>query len=119
MRKHILQSKSTTKRWPHRVFHRAIIFSGYMQKCIAHYDCFADGLLGHSIVMPREKWHTSVLVRPKDENDPTVTRSVSADSTENTAMDYLRKLQDAAFDPIRTHPRFMAVENALKATAHD
>lgn len=86
---------------------------------IAHFDEYSAGLLGNEVVIPPERWPTSLLTRVRDENDPTLVRTVSNASTENAAMDYLRQLSDNRFDSIRNHPRFVAVVEELKKTAHE
>lgn len=86
---------------------------------ITHFDEYSAGLLGNEVVIPPERWPTSLLTRVRDENDPTLVRTVSNASTENAAMDYLRQLSDNKFDPIRNHPRFVAVVEELKKTAHE
>lgn len=86
---------------------------------IAHFDEYSAGLLGNEVVIPPERWPTSLLTRVRDENDPTLVRTVSSASTENAAMDYLRQLSDNRFDSIRNHPRFVAVVGELKKTAHE
>ncbi len=90
-----------------------------MQKHIEHYDNFADGLLGNHVILPKEKWYTSILVRPKDETDPTIARSVSSTSTENAAMEFLKKLSDKIFDVIRKSEQFITIAEKLKLTAHE
>lgn len=90
-----------------------------MQKHIEHYDLYADGMLGNYVLLSHEKWHTSLLVRPLDENDPSLALTVSALTTENAALEYLKELTDTRFDSIREHMRFKAVEEQLKRTAHE
>ncbi len=90
-----------------------------MLKHIEHYDTYADGMLGNHIVLSREKWHTSILVRPLDENDPSLAQTVSAMTTENAAMEYLKELANVRFDSIREQVRFKTVEEQLKQTAHE
>lgn len=86
---------------------------------ITHFDDYCDGLVGTHILLPQDKWPTSLLVRPRDENDGRIAMQVSCTSTENTAMEYLKKLSDSKFDTIRNHPRFVAVVEELKKTAHE
>ena len=90
-----------------------------MLKHIEKYDKYSDGLLGNHVVLPRDKWPTSLLVRPRDENDNWLTMTNSSSSTENAAMDYLRQLSDSAFDAIRSHLRFEGIVEQLKKTAHE
>lgn len=86
---------------------------------INHFDDFSAGLLGINIVIPPEKWPTSLLTRVRDENDPSLVREVTSESGENAATYSLRQLSDSKFDPIRSHPRFVAVVEQLKKTAHE
>ncbi len=90
-----------------------------MQKHIWHYDDYADGMLGNHILLPREKWHTSLLVRPRDEKDPSIAQTVSSLTTENAAMEYVKKLSDGRFEVLRDHPRFKEMEEKLRMTAHE
>lgn len=90
-----------------------------MLKHIEKYDRYSEGLLGNHVVLPRDKWPTSLLVRPRDENDNRLTMTNSSASTENAAMDYLRQLSDSAFDAVRNHLRFEAIVEQLKKTAHE
>lgn len=86
---------------------------------IEEYDCFSEGMLGNHIVLPQEKWPTSLLVRPNGPDDPRLAITVSSPSTENCAMGYLRTLSDRQFDNIRETERFKAVENRLRETARE
>ncbi len=91
-----------------------------LEKMLVHiesFDSFSDGILGNHVILPREKWPTSILVRPKDENDDRISMCNSSLSTENTAMEYLRLLSDSRFDPVREHVRFVRVAEELKKTA--
>ena len=90
-----------------------------MLKHIEKYDKYSDGLLGNHVILPRDKWPTSLLVRPRDENDNCLTMTNSSASTENAAMDYLRQLSDSAFDAVRSHLRFEGIVEQLKKTAHE
>jgi len=90
-----------------------------MLKHIENFDKYSDGLLGNHVVLPRDKWPTSLLVRPRDENDNRLIMTNSSPSTENAAMDYLRQLSDSAFDTIRSYPRFSQIIAQLKKTAHE
>ncbi len=90
-----------------------------MLKHIEKYDKYSDGLLGSHVVLPRDKWPTSLLVRPRDEKDNRLTMTNSSASTENAAMDYLRQLSNNAFDAVRNHLRFEAIVEQLKKTAHE
>ncbi len=95
---------------------------GELEKMLSHihqFDQFSAGLLGGLVVVPADKWPTSLLTRPRDENDPQLTQTISTASTENAAMEYLKKLSDSKFDVIRNHPRFTAVVEELKKTAHE
>lgn len=95
---------------------------GELEKMLSHihqFDQFSAGLLGGLVVVPADKWPTSLLTRPRDENDPQLTQTISTASTENAAMEYLKKLSDSKFDAIRNHPRFAAVVEELKKTAHE
>ena len=95
---------------------------GELEKMLSHihqFDQFSAGLLGGLVVVPADKWPTSLLTRPRDENDPQLTQTISTASTENAAMEYLKKLSDSKFDVIRNHPRFAAVVEELKKTAHE
>lgn len=86
---------------------------------IEEYDRYSDGLLGNHIVLPPEKWPTSLFVRPNGPDDGRLAMTVSNASTENCAMGYLRTLSDRQFDPIREEPRFKAVEARLRETARE
>lgn len=84
---------------------------------IEEFDRYSEGMLGDHVVLPPEKWPTSILVRPLDKNDGRLTMSNSSLTTENCAMEYLRKLSDNRFHPIRSHPRFCKVQERLQQTA--
>lgn len=91
-----------------------------LEKMLIHitsYDRYSDGLFGDYITLPPDKWHTSLLVRPRDKNDPSLSMTVTAWSTENAAMEYLNTLSDNVFDSIRDHYRFKKVEERLRETA--
>ena len=83
------------------------------------YDAYSDGLLGNHVVLPKEKWPVSLLVRPLGPDDPRLAMTVSNSSTENSAMDYLRQLADKHLDPLRGTARFQAVEARLRETARE
>ena len=80
---------------------------------ITHYDSYSEGMLGYSVVLPKEKWPTSLLTRPRDENSPSLAVQVSASSTENTAMEYKRILENKVFDVLRDNDRFRTVYQTL------
>ena len=84
---------------------------------IQSFERYSEGLLGNHVSLPREKWQTSLLVRPRDENDARLIMCVSSPTSENAAKEYLRKLSANVFDPIRDEVRFCAVEEKLKNTA--
>lgn len=90
-----------------------------MLKHIEKFDKYSDGLLGAHVVLPQDKWQTSLLVRPRDKNEGLLPMTNSSASTENAAMDYLRQLSDSAFDTIRSYPRFSQIIAQLKKTAHE
>jgi len=90
-----------------------------MVKHIENFDRYSDGLLGNHVVLPQDKWQTSLLVRPRDKNEGLLPMINSSSSTENAAMDYLRQLSDSAFDAIRSHLRFEGIVEQLKKTAHE
>ena len=83
------------------------------------YDAYSDGLLGNHVVLPQDKWPSSLLVRPLGPDDPHLSMTVSNPSTENCAMDYLRQLSDKRLDKIRGTERFQAVEARLRETARE
>ncbi len=84
---------------------------------IESYDRYSDGLLGNHVILPPDKWPTSLLVRPRDKDDPRLSMTNSASSTENAAMEYLNTLSDNVFDSVRDHYRFKIVEERLRETA--
>ncbi len=112
-------------------YHRALLYIGLNQPesaldelegmlaHIEHFDRYSDGLLGDEVILPPDKWPTSLLIRPSDENDARLTMTNSSPSTENAAMDYLRRLSDPHFDSVRSHPRFCQTENRLRETARE
>lgn len=83
------------------------------------YDAYSDGLLGNHVILPKEKWPASLLVRPLGPDDPRLAMTNSSPSTENSAMDYLRQLSDKKLDSIRETERFQAVESRLRETARE
>ena len=86
---------------------------------IASFDNYSAGLVGNLVLLPPDKWPTSLLVRPRNENDGSTGMQVTCELRDNSAMEYLKKLSDSKFDPIRNHPRFTAVVEELKKTAHE
>ena len=84
-----------------------------MESHITHFDAYSEGMLGNYVVIPKEKWPTSLLTRPRDENDPRLTTTVSAGSTENEAMEFKRILEGAQFDTLRENERFQIVYKIL------
>ena len=84
---------------------------------IESYDLYCDGLFGNYVILPPDKWPTSLLVRPRDKDDPRLSMTNSTSSTENAAMEYLNTLSDNVFDSIRDHYRFKKVEERLRETA--
>ena len=86
---------------------------------IAGFDAYSAGMLGGYFVLPPEKWHTSLLVRPRNADDGSTAIRVAGTRMENAATDYLKKLSDSKFDAIRNHSRFVAVVEQLKKTAHE
>lgn len=85
---------------------------------ITHFDAYSAGMLGGYFVLPPEKWHTSLLVRPRNADDGSTAIRVSGTRMENAATEYLKKLSDSKFDSIRNQPRFVAVMEELQKTAH-
>ncbi len=90
-----------------------------MLEQIEIYDAYSDGLLGNHVILPKEKWPASLLVRPLGPDDPRLAMTNSSPSTENSAMDYLRQLSDKRLDGIRETERFKAVESRLRETARE
>ena len=90
-----------------------------MHDHITHFDEYCAGMLGGFFVLPPEKWHTSLLVRSRNADDGSTAIRVSGNRMENAAMEYLKKLSDSKFDAIRNHPRFVAVVEEMKKTAHE
>lgn len=86
---------------------------------IASFDNYSAGLVGNLVLLPPDKWPTSLLVRPRNENDGSTGMQVTCELRDNSAMEYLKKLSDSKFDPIRSHPRFTALVETLKKTAHE
>ena len=84
---------------------------------INHFDKYSEGLLGNYVLIPKEKWPTSLLVRPRDENDPRLEITVSSSSTENEAMEHKRILESADFDTLRKNERFQTVYDTLSQNA--
>lgn len=84
---------------------------------ITHFDAYSEGMLGNHVLIPKEKWPTSLLTRPRDENDPRLATSVSSSSTENEAMEHKRILESADFDALRNNDRFQAVYRTLSQNA--
>lgn len=84
---------------------------------ITHFDTYSEGMLGNHILIPKEKWPTSLLTRPRDENDPRLATTVSSSSTENEAMEHKRILESTDFDALRKNDRFQAVYNTLSQNA--
>ncbi|MBO7273562.1 MAG: helix-turn-helix transcriptional regulator [Clostridia bacterium] len=84
---------------------------------INHFDKYSEGLLGNYVLIPKEKWPTSLLVRPRDENDPRLATTVSSSSTENEAMEHKRILESADFDTLRKNERFQTVYDTLSQNA--
>ena len=84
---------------------------------INHFDKYSEGLLGNYVLIPKEKWPTSLLVRPRDENDPRLAITVSSSSTENEAMEHKRILESVDFDTLRKNERFQTVYDTLSQNA--
>ena len=84
---------------------------------ILHFDAYSEGLLGNYVAIPKDKWHTSLLCRPKDENDPRLKITVSSSCTENEAMEHKRILESNDFDTLRDNKRFQAVYRTLSQNA--
>lgn len=84
---------------------------------INHFDKYSEGLLGNYVSIPKEKWPSSLLVRPRDENDPRLEITVSSSSTENEAMEHKRILESADFDTLRKNERFQTVYDTLSQNA--
>ena len=84
---------------------------------INHFDKYSEGLLGNYVSIPKGKWPSSLLVRPRDENDPRLAITVSSSSTENEAMEHKRILESADFDTLRKNERFQAVYDTLSQNA--
>ena len=88
-----------------------------MREHILHFDAYSEGLLGNYVAIPKDKWHTSLLCRPKDENDTRLKITVSSSCTENEAMEYKRILESNDFDTLRDNKRFQAVYCTLSQNA--
>ena len=88
-----------------------------MLEQIGIYDAYSDGLLGNHVILPQDKWPSSLLVRPLGPDDSRLSMTVSNPSTENCAMEYLRKISDKTLDSLRENVRFRAVEARLRETA--
>ncbi|MBR5252453.1 MAG: helix-turn-helix transcriptional regulator [Clostridia bacterium] len=86
-------------------------------KHIIHYDNYSEGLLGNCVVIPQDKWPTSLLTRPRNEHDPRLETTVSSCSTENEASEHKRLLEDSYFDVLRDNERFKAVYQTLSESA--
>ncbi len=86
---------------------------------ILHFDAYSEGLLGNYVALPKDKWHTSLLCRPRDENDPRLEITVSSSCTENEAMEHKRILEGTFFDVLRENDRFKAVYQTLSANAKE
>ena len=84
---------------------------------INHFDKYSEDLLGNYVSIPKEKWPSSLLVRPRDENDPRLATTVSSSSTENEAMENKRILESADFDTLRKNERFQTVYDTLSQNA--
>ncbi len=84
---------------------------------VGEFDTYSDGMLGNHVVLPPEKWPTSLLIRPTGPDDARLAMTNSSPTTENSAMDYLRQLSDKHLDNIRGTARFQAVETRLRETA--
>ena len=84
---------------------------------INHFDKYSEDLLGNYVSIPKEKWPSSLLVRPRDENDPRLEITVSSSSTENEAMEHKRILESADFDTLRKNERFQTVYDTLSQNA--
>jgi transcriptional regulator with XRE-family HTH domain len=84
---------------------------------INHFDKYSEDLLGNYVSIPKEKWPSSLLVRPRDENDPRLATTVSSSSTENEAMEHKRILESADFDTLRKNDRFQTVYDTLSQNA--
>ena len=112
-------------------FNKALIFLtlndpepalGELEKMLTHiisFDNYSEGLVGNLVLLPPDKWPTSLLARPRSENDGSTGMQVTCELRENAAMEYLKKLSDSKVDPIRNHPRFIAVVEELKKTARE
>lgn len=95
---------------------------GELEKMLTHiapFDNYSEGLVGNLVLLPLGKWPTSLLVRPRNKNDGSTGMQVTCELRENAATEYLKKLSDSKFNPIRNHPRFVAVVEELQKTAHD
>lgn len=90
-----------------------------MEKHITHFDAYQEGLLGNLVSIPKDKWPTSLLCRPKDDNDPRLEITVSCSSTENEAMEYKRALEGSFFDALREKERFQTVYAILCQNAKE
>ena len=90
-----------------------------MLREVEEFDSYSDGMLGNHVVLPPEKWPTSLLIRPTGPDDPRLAMTNSSPTTENSAMDYLRQLSDKRLDSIRETERFQAVEARLRETARE
>ncbi len=90
-----------------------------MLREVEAFDTYSDGLLGNHVVLPPEKWPTSLLIRPTGPDDARLAMTNSSPTTENSAMDYLRQLSDKNLDSIRETERFQALEQRLRETARE
>ena len=84
---------------------------------ITHYDAYSKGMLGNYVSIPKDKWPTSLLTRPRNEGDPRLSTTVSSPSTENSAMDFKKRLENSIFDSLRKNERFLSVYQTLSKNA--
>ena len=90
-----------------------------MLREVEAFDTYSDGLLGNHVILPPDKWPTSLLIRPTGPDDARLAMTNSSPTTENSAMDYLRQLSDKRLDSLRETERFQAVEARLRETARE
>ena len=89
---------------------------GELEKCrdyILESDAYEEGLVGSSVVIPKEKQRTSILIRPKKGTEEEAVW-VSTPTTKNNAAEYSEKLVNSRFDSIRSDIRFAEIEEVLK-----
>jgi len=87
---------------------------GYLEDAKEHIlaaDEYCEDLIGSSVKWSEEKIPTSILARPMNRDFSDMW--TNSPTPENNAAEYLEKLADSLFDPVRTDPRFAEIENTL------